>query len=1483
MKAKRLIPLLMIAALGFVTVKLTFDALKRAEAVSIKSRPVAVDRSLREPGDAAPADTLPALAGLRFAGSPGGDFDGNGYVDLTDFEVFSICFTVSGPEATLSVPACLIPFDFDDDNDVDLADFAAFTAALGHLPIPLRDTLGNVITITSSTPYSPRQTCGTCHEHEADEVANGEWFQQGRTDLAGNVDMRDDYYGDGRFWIKSAGRYGKWGQSFQYLLAAKNNTHASQIDQTAFMWVQECGGCHSGGGPGERDRDDQLFYNELTGQFGYELLGKTPAEVAFDGDYTVLNRATGTLSFAPWDQTGLSEPDCLLCHRDQRPTVNGRDMVQPWRSGVLAAGVNLVDGVGNPVPAFAAASTAGQGWFSQMTRATGPVFTDPSGLSPADQAWVHGNDHAATGRATTTLQIDYGVGVTDGSLLVNAKDEVLLAPSALAQRTLDVACVSCHPIKVVTGDVWYDQRDIHYRKFNNLNDDDPLNDIPPERSAVCVECHPAGLDHNAAKGNSFQLKYRDELDYVNFRTCRDCHLNVLPDGSPNPNKHPDAPDVPGTVAVHQIGFYEGDYGPMRSVSCQGCHIPYALTAGLFFRDITVPGNVAWTDQYLSADPLDPTDPDRSRWYPPLLWKQDSDGVERLFPASVWINIYFGDWDQMGTPEDLSDDIIAPIATWRVAQAVGSSPLPGTTDDDGDGRIEIDRPEELLAYFAALKGNDSNGVPIAANPVLLRGPRVWHEDGSAPSGVNYFEHEGTGNPVTSYPYIWGMDHNVLPQEEAWGAGVAPQACDVCHTGDGDSPVFDRLVLVDPHGLDGKPEYTTVREQTAVTFHKHVVLKDSLGNPLTAGSTEPYSGRQTCGGVGCHDVDRIANGFIHQQGRTDPDGNIVMQDDALGDGRWWVRSAGMYGRWSGGGGGLNRQTAGKHNANESEMDLTAFSWASNCGACHAGGGVAEFDRDGERLWDVATGQFGYEALGQNAGDVTLDGDYAVIDTADGSLSAAPWDVTGVAGPECLHCHRADRLWLNNEDMHRKWRADVLATTTSLVDNLGDPVPAFAAAGTAGQGWFSILDTQAHPPVLQIDYNVGINAGELLVGADKELMLAPDFLASVPTDRSCWGCHLAGGFQNKRGTVWFDERDVHFKGLNDRNDEDPSNNVSDDRSTACNECHPGDLDHDFAKGGSPYAQFRNELDWVDFRSCRECHLTTFPDGSPNPDKHPDAPDVPGNVTVHLTGFFAGESGPMASLSCQACHVPYPLERGIIVTDRSLTGGDTFYFTDELLSANPLDPADPDKSKWYPGLYPKVDSDGVVRHFPQKQEVIIYWADWDRNGTPENPADDTVRPIILWRLQNLFGDEPLPVVTDDNGDGKLEINRPEEMLAYMTALQGVDAYGRQIAANPVLVKGPTVWYADPQAGEGVNSFDAAASGATIQSFEIFGLDHNVLVAEESWGYADNPIDGCGQCHRPITFDSPVFDRKILVDPFDLNGQPVYRTVRAQTGLNPP
>jgi hypothetical protein len=68
----------------------------------------------------------------------------------------------------------------------------------------------------------------------------------------------------------------------------------------------------------------------------------------------------------------------------------------------------------------------------------------------------------------------------------------------------------------------------------------------------------------------------------------------------------------------------------------------------------------------------------------------------------------------------------------------------------------------------------------------------------------------------YPYIWSLDHNVLPATESWGYHPDPEAgCVHCHTIENDSPVLDRLILVDPLDEHGNTIYKSVRELTGLS--------------------------------------------------------------------------------------------------------------------------------------------------------------------------------------------------------------------------------------------------------------------------------------------------------------------------------------------------------------------------------------------------------------------------------------------------------------------------------------------------------------------------------------------------------------------------------------------------------------------------------------------------------------------------------------------
>jgi len=723
-----------------------------------------------------------ALCPAAFATGPG-DFDDTGFVDLDDFTTMLVY--LNGPDTT--PPAGPDVTDFDSDGDVDLNDYAVFQSLGGHTNISLIDRFGVPIVVGSTEPYSPRQSCQACHD--LDLITNAYHFQQGRTDPVGVVHMQDDFFGDGRSYIRSPGMHG--GMSMvpdeAGQLAAKTNPHESAIDTTSFLWVELCGICHVGGGPAEFDRDGYRYYSVATAQFGFELSGRNPT---FDGDYALLDPDTGILSAAAWDVTGISEPDCMLCHRRDRTVSRSTNLNWTWRAATMRGGAALVDDADAPVPAFAAAATAGQGWFSNLELASVPPDAPPT---------------------ATRLQIDYAVGVADGSLVVGDGDELAISPVAISGRPKDQACRGCHEQADAKkrGAIWFSPDDVHYAYHSNTNDADPENDIPPSESRACTSCHVGSANHMIAKGNSFDGSVRDDADFENFRTCRDCHLDELPDESPNPEKHPDAPTP--TFSIHNPDYTVGDM--MAFLSCQACHIPYAqVTADLVVDNAVTGSPISYTtEEFLSADPLDPTNADKSKWYPALMRRLDSDSTERLFPVKILLSVWWGDWDDNETPAVFSDDTIDPIPLWRVRQITGDAPLPVVTDDNGDGKMEVNRPAEIDAYIQALKGNDSYGRQVAARPVLVKGRHVWYEDIGQPYDVNSFEFEGTGIAVeTMHPF--GIDHNVPAAVQSWGSDeYGNWACGHCHMfhhGGQPTVVMQRLILVDPFGPDGQPIYETV---------------------------------------------------------------------------------------------------------------------------------------------------------------------------------------------------------------------------------------------------------------------------------------------------------------------------------------------------------------------------------------------------------------------------------------------------------------------------------------------------------------------------------------------------------------------------------------------------------------------------------------------------------------------------------------------------
>ena len=568
----------------------------------------------------------------------------------------------------------------------------------------------------------------------------------------------------------------------------------------------------------------------------------------------------------------------------------------------------------------------------------------------------------------------------------------------------------------------------------------------------------------------------------------------------------------------------------------------------------------------------------------------------------------------------------------------------------------------------------------------------------------------------------------------------------------------------------------------------------------------------------------------------------------------------------------------NDNASQIDKTSFWWTGLCGICHPGGGPSEFDRDGNLYYDVATGAFGYEP---GAAD-DFDGDYGDVSNQTGAYKVAPWDVTGVLEADCLYCHRVTRHADLAAGKNFDWifRAATLRGREGLTTADGlTSIPAFAAAPTAAQGWADVVPAAgiSPPKAASFDFNYGKGVADtsLLEQTDGTLKVNPAEIQASPADLACWGCHVIAD-DKKRGRVWFDaNEDVHFGAFNNRYDGNPTTDIPNESSTACAYCHPvtgtpqNAMEHNFAKGNANLGSARNDTDYYEFNSCRECHV----DGA-DPDATTPVDSI--HTPAHL-----------AAMACQFCHIPFKRDNASLAIDNATTGSTIDYSTDVFLTSNQVDPTLGDTSRWYPSAGVRADSDGAMRLFPDKLLLSVWWGDWNDNGNLAPDAGEVVGAIYLWKVRGIVASAGL-TATDDNGDGRPEVNTLPEIQTYLLAIQGGnDQNGQPLVQNKaVLVKGGYVYYLN--GSNEVQKFEIHGSGVEAESEHPFSIDHNVLPLDQGVTLGTT---GCGECHT-FSGDADVFERSILIDMSDETAesspgagdgaQPIYSSLQKVSGVDP-
>jgi len=127
-------------------------------------------------------------------------------------------------------------------------------------------------------------------------------------------------------------------------------------------------------------------------------------------------------------------------------------------------------------------------------------------------------------------------------------------------------------------------------------------------------------------------------------------------------------------------------------------------------------------------------------------------------------------------------------------------------------------------------------------------------------------------------------------------------------------------------------------------------------------------------------------------------------------------------------------------------------------------------------------------------------------------------------------------------------------------------------------------------------------------------------------------------------------------------------------------------------------------------------------------------------------------------------------------------------------------------------------------------------------------------------------PPFKDEDKDGVPEINSLDEIKAFLKTLKERDRFGNGIAKKPVLIKGGFLYQLNKK-GEVEKTKHEQAE--TVD----FSLSHNVMSGSAVIG-----AKGCQDCHSK---KSPFFLRKVLIDPYDEKGKPVYIETWERLGID--
>jgi len=514
-----------------------------------------------------------------------------------------------------------------------------------HPTFPLLDADG-VNVLTSGRSLSTMQTCGACHDTEF--IADHSFHVSVGLDELSPPGTRLGSLP----WEMSAGLFGGWDPiTYRYLTPPGDELY----DLGVADWIKFYGQRHVGGGPA------------MIAPNGTPLLDV----VVVDGDPVTHSHdpATGQLSVWDWNESGVEEMNCFLCHMAEPDRAARSDELTAgnfgWANTATLAGTDIVvkDGevwAWNP-DAFTSdgALSADRIFIQDPTpdncgACHGTVHTGSDPLMPDE---ITENDL----HTQRTGQIFTGQRIMDTGLNVENKDELSRSYDIHAER--NVVCTNCH---FAVNNPIYHQEPEGTRPDNLLFD--------PRR--LDYDYYLIQPEHNFARGEAAQYlvapQYADAM-----RRCESCHdAESTHDWLPYTDLH------------------------LSALSCESCHIPQLYAPTLEQVDWTViqpDGAGLLTYRGVDGDVNDMTSL-ITGYEPVLMLRTGVDGESQLAPFNL-VTTYFWTYGDPERPVRLED----LRRVYLTEDGAGGSYRPQILAlFDGDGNGQLDEVELRLDSAAKVE-------------------------------------------------------------------------------------------------------------------------------------------------------------------------------------------------------------------------------------------------------------------------------------------------------------------------------------------------------------------------------------------------------------------------------------------------------------------------------------------------------------------------------------------------------------------------------------------------------------------------------------------------------------------------------------------------------------------------------------------------------------------------------------------------------------